>query len=78
MFDYEMQVIRALLEDSYLNSTAFNKVQHSFKLKHVAVLKASGLGISELCLRFIAWLCLRNQELQGTPDDYIYRVEGLS
>jgi hypothetical protein len=36
------------------------------KVKHIAVLKATGLGISELCIRFLAWLCLRNNDLQGS------------
>jgi hypothetical protein len=34
------------------------------KNKHVSVLKAAGLGISELALRWIAWLCLRNDDLK--------------
>jgi hypothetical protein len=42
------------------------KVYSPRKNKHVAVLKATGLGISELILRFIAWLCLRDNELKGT------------
>jgi hypothetical protein len=36
------------------------------KNKHVAVLKAAGLGISELALRWIAWLCLRDNTLAGS------------
>jgi hypothetical protein len=36
------------------------------KVKHVAVLKASGLGISELILRVMCWLCLRNDNLKGS------------
>lgn len=36
------------------------------KNKHVSVLKAAGLGISELALRWIAWLCLRNDDLKGS------------
>ena len=66
IFDYEVQVYRALFEDDYLNSKSHDKLAYPSKLKHVAVLKASGLGISELCLRLIAWLCLRNDELSGT------------
>lgn len=38
----------------------------SQKVKHLAVLKATGLGISELCIRFLAWLYLRNNDLQGS------------
>ena len=39
---------------------------HPEKVKHVAVLKASGLGISELILRVMCWLCLRNDNLKGS------------
>jgi hypothetical protein len=30
------------------------------------VLKSTGLGISEFIIRFIAWLCLRNDALKGS------------
>ena len=36
------------------------------KVKHVAVLKAIGLGISELILRVMCWLCLHNDNLKGS------------
>lgn len=36
------------------------------KVRHVSVLKATGLGISEFCIRFLAWLCLRNDDLKGS------------
>jgi hypothetical protein len=39
---------------------------HPQKVKHLAVLKASGLGITEFILRWIAWKCLRNNELKGS------------
>jgi hypothetical protein len=35
---------------------------YSFKVKHVWVKKATGLGITEFFLRFMAWLCLRNDD----------------
>jgi hypothetical protein len=34
--------------------------------KHVWIKKATGLGITEFMLRYMAWLCLRNHNLQGT------------
>lgn len=46
--------------------------KYPFKLKHVSVLKSSGLGITEFVLRFIAGLCLKDEPLQGSHD-YIYR-----
>jgi hypothetical protein len=39
---------------------------HSFKLKHLWCKKATGLGITEFCLRFMAWLCLRNDDYKGS------------
>ena len=34
--------------------------------KHIWIKKATGLGITEFFLRYIAWLCLRNNEYQGS------------
>jgi hypothetical protein len=34
--------------------------------KHVWIKKATGLGITEFMLRYMAWLCLRNNDLAGT------------
>jgi hypothetical protein len=34
--------------------------------KHIWIKKATGLGMTEFMLRYIAWLCLRNNNLQGT------------
>src|SRR5919206_1542704 len=33
--------------------------------KHLAVIKATGLGITEFVLRWIAWMCVRNDDLKG-------------
>jgi hypothetical protein len=34
--------------------------------KHIWIKKATGLGITEFMLRYMAWSCLRNNNLQGT------------
>ena len=34
--------------------------------KHVWIKKATGLGITEFMLRYIAWLCLRDDKLKGS------------
>ena len=34
--------------------------------KYIWIKKATGLGITEFFLRYIAWLCLRNNEYQGS------------
>ena len=36
------------------------------KHKHIWIKKATGLGITEFILRFMAWLCLRDSGLQGS------------
>ena len=64
MFEYEKMLYKALLEPGYLNSIPAlqsddpNNVAHNFKLKHLWVKKATGLGVTEFMLRFMAWLCL--------------------
>jgi hypothetical protein len=34
--------------------------------KHLWIKKATGLGISEFMLRFMAWLCLKDNALSGS------------
>jgi hypothetical protein len=34
--------------------------------KHIWIKKATGLGISEFMLRFMAWLCLKDNALSGS------------
>jgi hypothetical protein len=41
----------------------FDKLQQH---KHIWIKKATGLGITEFMLRYMAWLCLRNHDLKGT------------
>jgi hypothetical protein len=62
LFDYERMLYKALTEPSYLNGTTYGNVAHSFKVKHLWIKKATGLGITEFMLRFMAWLCLRNDD----------------
>src|SRR5690348_9592742 len=40
----------------------FNELERH---KHVWILKATGLGITEFILRYMLWLCLRNDKLRG-------------
>jgi hypothetical protein len=39
---------------------------HDFKLKHLWVKKATGLGITEFMLRFMSWLALRNDDYKNS------------
>jgi hypothetical protein len=41
-------------------------VLHPFKEKHLWVKKAIGLGVTEFMLRFIAWLCVRDDRCIGS------------
>jgi hypothetical protein len=72
LFDYELLLYRALLVPCYLNSIAFlhsndpNNVAHNFKVKHLWVKKATGLGVTEFFLRFMDWLCLRNDDYRNS------------
>ena len=69
MFDYEVMLYKALLQPGYLNSTTGSgpqNVLHVFKEKHLWVKKATGLGVTEFMLRFMAWLCLRNDEYRDS------------
>jgi hypothetical protein len=72
MFDYERELYKALLEPDYFNSNASmrsqdpNNIAHSFKLKHRWVKKATGLGVTEFMLRFMAWLCLKDDSYRDS------------
>jgi hypothetical protein len=43
-----------------------NQHFHSFKLKHLWIKKATGLGITEFMLRFMAWLCLKDDSYRNS------------
>jgi hypothetical protein len=61
LFDYEK-----LLNDSLLIADFYNPLKHTFKLKHVWIKKATGLGVTKFFLRFMAWLCLRNNDYRNS------------
>ena len=60
-----MLLYKSLTEPGYLNSLTSGNVAYPFKDKHLWVKKATGMGVSEFMLRFMAWLCLRNGEYRG-------------
>ena len=45
--------------------TIYNSLQHNNN-RHLWILKATGLGVSEFFLRYMAWLCLRNDDYQNS------------
>ena len=61
IFGYEK-----LLFDSLLMPEFYNPSKHDFKNKHLWVKKATGLGVTEFFLRFMAWLCLRNDDYRNS------------
>jgi hypothetical protein len=57
LYDYEKIIFDPLVtHDGNTNSYG----------KHLWIKKASGLGVSEFMLRFIAWLCLKDNALSGS------------
>ena len=66
-FDYEKMLYLALTSPEYINNfTGRPTVAYPFKVKHLWVKKATGLGVTEFMLRFMAWLCLRNDDYQDS------------
>jgi hypothetical protein len=61
LFDYEK-----LLYDSLLIPDFHNPLKHTFKPKHLWVKKATGLGVTEFFLRFMAWLCIRDNDYRNS------------
>jgi hypothetical protein len=72
LFEYEKMLYKALLEPGYLNSGPGSRdtdnriAAYNFKVKHLWVKKATGLGVTEFMLRFKAWLCLRNDDYRNS------------
>jgi late competence protein required for DNA uptake (superfamily II DNA/RNA helicase) len=44
----------------------FDSLVTQISNKHIRIKKATGLGISEFMLRFMAWLCVRDNALSGS------------
>jgi hypothetical protein len=82
LFDYEKLLYDALMYRSVTNVQkseiisdsnkkelalfAQNSAQNSFKDKHLYVLKSTGLGITEFMLRFMAWLCTKDNQCRNS------------
>ncbi|HJT49346.1 MAG TPA: DEAD/DEAH box helicase family protein [Nitrososphaeraceae archaeon] len=57
-YEYEKMIFDCLVSQNG-NIRSFNK-------KHLWIKKATGLGVSEFMLRFMAWLCLKDDKLSGS------------
>jgi hypothetical protein len=56
LYDYEKIIFDSLV--AQVGNTSYSK--------HLWIKKATGLGISEFMLRFMAWLCLKDNTLSGS------------
>jgi hypothetical protein len=71
-YDYEKLLYNALLVPDYLNSDPKlrthdpGNIMYPFKEKHLWIKKATGLGVTEFMLRFMAWLCLNNDDYRNS------------
>jgi hypothetical protein len=61
IFDYQELLYEALLSPDFCNP-----LNHDFKDKHLWIKKATGLGVTEFFLRFMAWLCLMNDNYKNS------------
>ena len=77
MFDYEKIIFDCLVTQngngngnaiagSSSSSSSTGNGGNGIGNKHLWIKKATGLGISEFMLRFMTWLCLRNNALSGS------------
>jgi hypothetical protein len=55
LFDYEQLLFNQLFA-----------INGDFRDKHLWILKSTGLGITEFCLRVIGWLCTKDDKLKGS------------
>jgi hypothetical protein len=58
LYDYERIMFDSLVTQNGNSTNPYRK--------HLWIKKATGLGISEYFLRFMAWLCLKNNALAGS------------
>jgi hypothetical protein len=63
LYDYEKIIFDLLILPSFDSQ---NNDINSSNNKHLWIKKATGLGISEFMLRFMAWLCLKDNALSGS------------
>jgi hypothetical protein len=62
IFDYEKIIFDCLIQSDADSNNSNNGNGHN----HLWIKKATGLGITEFTLRFMAWLCLKDKTLSGS------------
>jgi late competence protein required for DNA uptake (superfamily II DNA/RNA helicase) len=58
LYDYQQIILDSLVTRNGNTTSSDNK--------HIWIKKATGLGVSEFMLRFMAWLCLKDNALSGS------------
>jgi hypothetical protein len=66
LFDYEKIIFDSLVTQDRNGNGNTNSNGNTGYSKHLWIKKATGLGISEFMLRFMAWLCLKGNSLSGS------------
>jgi primosomal protein N' len=62
LYTYEYNLFKELMKDKPKSTDdIITRQQH----KHMAIIKATGLGITEFVLRWIAWMCVKDGNLKG-------------
>jgi hypothetical protein len=59
LYDYEKTIFDSLSPPSSVST--YDNIT-----KHLWIKKATGLGIPEFMLRYMAWLCLKDNKLSGS------------
>ena len=65
-YDYEKIIFNSLLSTSIIISNNVTATSTGNYNKHLWIKKATGLGITEFMLRYMAWLCLKDNKLRGS------------
>lgn len=63
-FDYEKIIYDNLISKSDYDKAS--KIDTNFKNKHLWIKKATGLGVTEFMLRFMAWLCVYDDSYKNS------------
>ncbi|HZD82590.1 MAG TPA: DEAD/DEAH box helicase family protein, partial [Nitrososphaeraceae archaeon] len=67
LYDYEKIIFDSLHSSSIYDNDDNDIIKNDNKIsKHLWIKKATGLGITEFMLRYMAWLCLKDNKLSGS------------
>jgi hypothetical protein len=66
LYDYEKIIFDSLSRSIIFSNNVDTTTITSNYNKHLWIKKATGLGITEFMLRYMAWLCLRDDKLTGS------------